>query len=173
MNRMGGRMKKITIVVFLFISIFYYTESITKVDIPIKISYGNRLIPFKGEYDFDEITSYGLIISPDKIRFENLDRKDERMKRKDYEKIIEKIYLTLNAEELLECYKIKNYDYLVPIYHEQPLIEVTPINVIIEIDNQKYCMKGKNELLEYLNNKYNLEIKWKITQLKIKGNIEY
>ncbi|MCP1226575.1 hypothetical protein NK213_19305 [Sebaldella sp. S0638] len=66
----------------------------------------------------------------------------------------------MKNEKLVECYDIMNYNY--GMRGEVPIIKKVPINLMININDKDYCVVGKNELLEYLNKKYKLEMKWEV-----------
>ncbi len=70
---------------------------------------------------------------------------------------------------MIDCYDNINPE--ADIYREKPREVEEPINV--KIKGKDYCMVGKNDLLEYLNNKYDLHIKWTsgtFSKLEIKSD---
>ncbi len=159
MENMGGKMKKILMLIFLLIQTFYYSQDFSNFG-EVRINYGNKFIPRKRKYDFKEITNRELVINTERIKFISTYKKDEKIKTDDYEKITKLIDVILKKEKLVECYDIMNYYY--GMRGEVPMIELVPINLMINTNGKEYCVVGKNELLEYLNDKYKLEMKWEV-----------
>ena len=137
----------------------------------IIIDYGNKDIGRKFKYDFIELTEYKIIISKDKIKYFKLFIGEIEIRESEYNLIYKIADNTIQKEKLVNCYDNINVE--ADIYREKAREIEEPINVKIKINGKDYCMVGKNDLLEYLNNKYNLQIKWKSgasPKIEIKNN---
>ena len=155
MAYMGGKMKKIICIFFLLVSLILKANDFNE----IIIDYGNKDIGRKFKYDFVELTEYKIVISKDKIKYFKPFIKEIEIRESEYNLIYKIADDTIQKEKLVNCYDNINVE--ADIYREKAREIEEPINVKIRIKGKDYCMVGKNDLLEYLNNKYDLQIKWK------------
>lgn len=154
MVQMGGKMKKSVIMFFLLINIILKTETFNE----IIIDYGNKDIGRQFKYNFVELTEYKMVISKDQIKYLEPISKDIKISKNDYKQIYKIAENTVKKEKQTNCYDNINSEALV--YTEKPINKREPINIKIIINEKEYCMIGKNKLLEYLNDKYDLNVKW-------------
>ena len=167
MAYMGGKMKKFICIFFLLVSPILKANDFNE----IIIDYGNKDIGRKFKYDFIELTEYKIIISKDKIKYFKPFIKEIEIRQSEYNLIYKIADNTIQKEKLVNCYDNINVE--ADIYREKAREIEEPINVKIRMKGKDYCMVGKNDLLEYLNNKYDLHIKWTsgtFSKLEIKSD---
>ena len=164
------RLKKLMIICFLVFNIILKADNYNE----IVIDYGNRKIVRKDKYDFVELTEYKMVISGNMIRYLEPFSKEIKITEENYRLIYKIAEEVIQKQRLVNCYdniSVRN------VYYEYPMFHEVPINVKIQINEKDYCMIGKNELLEFLNEEYDLGIVWmtgepqmlEIKPLKIDG----
>ena len=149
---------KILQYLLIFTMVCYGKESIV-------VYYGNQVLNGQSEYDMFEVISDEIIITQNKIEFMNLNLEKE-ITRTEYEKIFKLLLNTLKSKKMSTCYNIKNKNN--SLITRVPSKTINEMNMIIKYNEKYYCIVGKNELLEYLNSEYSLNIKWENDPLDIK-----
>lgn len=149
-------MKKLVIMFFLLINLILKPDNFNE----IVIDYGNKDIGQQVKYNFVELTQYKMVIYKNEIKYLEPFLKKIKISDSDYKFIHKIAENTVKNEKLTNCYDNINPEAF--IYSEKPTDIKKPINVKIVINGKEYCMIGKNELLEYLNNEYDLQIIWSV-----------
>ena len=152
-------MKKLSIIIILFL-LSYVNVFSTSISNEIILYYGIGSIPAELSYNLENVTTSKLVLSEDKLELFDINSdklvKEIKIKEEEYNEIIKLVNTTIKKEKKIECREIPNDTLSLP----NIINKVRVINLVIKINNEEYCTKGKNELLEYLNNKYNFKIKW-------------
>lgn len=123
----------------------------------IIIYYGNKVLSEQSKYDMSETITNKIVITPTELEFLDFGIKKE-ITESEYKKISELILKIVKSKKKSICYGINNKNN--SLITRVPSKTVNKMNMILEYNNKNYCITGKNELLEYLNNKYSLNIKW-------------
>ncbi len=159
-NHLGGKMRKFFLMIIFYLLIYSNIFSIINSN-PITIYYGIGPISYEDFYNLKEETTNKLILTEDKL--EVFDISSDKLLRKinmtkeEYSEIISVINTIIEKEKKIQCSDIYNFE---KFYLKITNNTIREINLVIDINNKETCTQGKNELLEYLNNKYNIEMKW-------------
>lgn len=148
--------KKLLILFFFCMSITYSTKN------EIVIFYGTNR-PNSVKYNFMDLTKNRIEITKSMIKV--TDKNDLSdiiaeipIKEKEYkklEKIIKKVIDKSEGEYCGDAWQIP--DMIKDIEAKE---EITKIHLKILLQDKEYCMIERNELTEYLEKKYDLELEW-------------
>ena len=117
-----------------------------------------------------QVTTDKIIINENNIIFTD-NEVEKKITNSEYEKIKQLVDITIKNNKKIKCNEVFNSNY--NKISRVPSKEINKINLMIEFEEEEYCFLGKNKLLEYLNERYNLNLEWEIDPLYIDKILEY